>query len=60
MCFEGSCLDSELVLGPSQIENLENSLLQYNCTTNPCLNGGTCVPISLYFLCECPNAFTGT
>ena len=58
VCYQGSCMNSDLVLGPEN-ENIKNSLLEYNCTVNPCLNGGTCVPVSLYFVCQCPNAYTG-
>ena len=31
----------------------------YSCDGSECLNGGTCLPIDYYFLCECPEGYFG-
>ena len=30
-----------------------------NCTPNPCLNGGTCVPGLMSYTCDCPAGYNG-
>ena len=30
-----------------------------NCSSNPCMNGGTCVDSIAHFTCTCDEGFTG-
>ena len=47
VCQQGNCVNS--VVLPKKLP----------CSSNPCLNGGTCVPINQLYLCRCAPKYTG-
>uniref|UniRef100_A0A674J835 Sushi, nidogen and EGF like domains 1 n=1 Tax=Terrapene triunguis TaxID=2587831 RepID=A0A674J835_9SAUR len=42
-----------------QLPESENQKRDQNCSTNPCKNGGTCVPGVEVYLCDCIPGFKG-
>lgn len=44
----------------NRLNTLMNSLNSYNCTSDPCKNGATCLNTANNgYLCRCPDAWTG-
>lgn len=41
-----------------QIRQLTTKLDGNNCSSNPCLHGGSCVPLYNRYMCLCPKEFT--
>jgi hypothetical protein len=52
MCFEGNCVNASSVSAA-----LTNSI--FKCQENTCLNGGTCIPISEFYICNCAPGYAG-
>lgn len=40
-----------------QLRQITAKLEGNNCTSNPCLNGGRCVPLYNQYMCLCPKEF---
>jgi hypothetical protein len=51
VCFDGQYVPSNSTI----LQNLPSNA----CLNNPCLNGGSCNPVFKFFICTCPQAFTG-
>lgn len=43
-----------------RIDEIVVKLIQDNCESDPCQNGGTCMDLYDNFICKCPENWTGT
>ena len=48
--MQGKCVSNKI------IKQFNSSI---NCSSKPCLNGGTCLFVSNFFICFCPYGYNG-
>jgi hypothetical protein len=51
ICKNGHCIENSITSKPNPSFDL--------CSTNPCLNNGTCVQTIKIYICKCENGFKG-